>query len=121
MEDRISGWRRLPDPRRDPDVFPLSATPGQVAAPRPDGREFDLLVQGGTVLDPVTGRSGRFDVALSGGRVANVAPGIPSHLAAEVVDAHDAFVVPGLVDLHTHVFSPGTFWGVDPRAVAWRS
>ena len=73
------------------------------------------------MLDPVTGRSGRFDVALSGGRVAGVAPGIPSHLAAEVVDAHDAFVVPGLIDLHTHVFSPGTFWGVDPRAVAWRS
>ncbi len=96
-------------------------TPAQVTAPRPDGREFDLLVQGGTVLDPVTGRSGRFDVALSGGRVASVAPGIPSHLAAEVVDAHDAFVVPGLIDLHTHVFSPGTFWGVDPRAVAWRS
>ena len=73
------------------------------------------------MLDPVTGRSERLDVGLAGGRVARVAPGIPSHLGAEVVDAHGAFVVPGLIDLHTHIFSPGTFWGVDPRTVAWRS
>lgn len=73
------------------------------------------------LLDPVTGRSERLDVGLAGGRVARVAPGIPSHLGAEVVDAHGAFVVPGLIDLHTHIFSPGTFWGVDPRTVAWRS
>jgi len=72
----------------------------------PDGRPtFDLLVQGGELLDPGTGLSGRYDVAVKEGRVASVAPDLPRHLAAEVVDARGCIVVPGLVDLHTHLFS----------------
>jgi dihydroorotase len=93
-----------------------------LSAPAPEnGRKYDLLVRGGNVVDPATGTSGSYDVAVAGGRVAEVAPEVPSHLAAEVVDATGAFVVPGLIDLHAHVFCPGTFWGVDPRPVAWRS
>jgi dihydroorotase len=79
------------------------------------------LVRGGEVVDPATGRRGLNDVALADGRIARVAPGIARELAAEVVDARGCLVLPGLVDLHTHVFSSATFWGVDPRPVAWRT
>jgi dihydroorotase len=99
----------------------LSAAPVD-ERPSPDGRpRFDLLVQGGELVGPGTGRSGRYDVAVKEGRVASVAPDIPRHLAAEVVDARGCIVVPGLVDLHTHLFFGGTYWGVDPRPVAWRT
>jgi dihydroorotase len=60
-------------------------------------------------------------VGVKEGRVASVAPEIPRHLAAEVVDARGCIVVPGLVDLHTHLFFGGTYWGVDPTPVAWRT
>jgi dihydroorotase len=90
--------------------------------PSPDGRPtFDLLVVGGELVSPGTGRSGRHDVGVKEGRVASVAPEIPLHLAAEVVDARGCIVVPGLIDLHTHVFFGGTYWGVDPTPVAWRT
>jgi dihydroorotase len=82
---------------------------------------FDLVVKGGELIDPGTGRSGRYDLGVSGGRLASVAPDIPGHLATDVVDANGCIVVPGLVDLHTHVFFGGTYWGVDPTPVAWRT
>jgi dihydroorotase len=92
--------------------------------PRPrrgDGPLFDLLVRGGEVIDPGNGPRRRCDVALADGRIARVAPDIETKLATEVVDAGGGIVVPGLVDLHTHVYFSATFWGVDPRPVAWRT
>jgi dihydroorotase len=88
---------------------------------REKGEMFDVLVRGGHVMDPVTGRSERLDIAVVGGKIADAAPELPVHQAGDVVDAEGAFVVPGLIDLHTHLFSPGTFWGVDPAPTAWRT
>jgi dihydroorotase len=88
----------------------------------PEGRAtFDLVVAGGELVGPGPGRSGRYDVAVTDGRVASLAPDIPRRLAAQVVDARGCIVVPGLIDLHTHLFFGGTFWGVDPTPVAWRT
>ncbi len=72
-------------------------------------------------MDPGTGRTGFYDVAVKKGLVASVAPHISPILAAEAIDARGCIVVPGLVDLHTHLFFGGTFWGVDPTPVAWRT
>ncbi len=99
----------------------MSTEAGRLSPTGENGPLFDLVVRGGRVVDPVTGRLGRFDVAIAGGVVADIAPAIPGDLATGVVDAKGALVVPGLVDLHTHIFSPGTFWGVDPGPTAWRS
>ena len=35
---------------------------------------YDLVLSGGTVIDPSTGRNGRFDVAIAGGKIAAVEP-----------------------------------------------
>ncbi|MFC6021973.1 amidohydrolase/deacetylase family metallohydrolase [Plantactinospora solaniradicis] len=87
------------------------------------GREagWDLLLTGGELLDPGSGRTGRHDVAVRNGRIAMVAPRLPRDDAAEVTDVTGRLVTPGLVDLHSHVYPGATYWGIDPDPVAWRS
>lgn len=79
---------------------------------------YDLLIRGGRLLDPAAGRDGRYDVALAGGKVARVAPDIPLESAREIVDARGLLVVPGLVDLHTHIYWGASALAVDPWALA---
>ena len=82
---------------------------------------FDLLIRGGTLVDPSTGRDGAFDVADHHGRVAAVDAVIPADSAARVIDAAGSIVTPGLVDLHTHVFRGVGYFGIDADSVASRS
>jgi dihydroorotase len=82
---------------------------------------FDLVVRGGHVIDPLENRDGLFDVALQAGRVAAVETRIPPEMAARSVDASGMLVLPGLIDLHTHVFHRFTYWGVDPDSLAYDS
>lgn len=67
---------------------------------------YDLVLAGGTVIDPASGLHDRRDVGISGGRIAAIEPSISGADAGEVIDATGAFVLPGLVDLHVHVY-PG--------------
>lgn len=73
--------------------------------------QFDLLIKGGHVIDPKNQINAIMDVAIADGKIAQVAADIPSDQANTVVDARGLYVVPGLVDIHTHVFS-----GTDPDA-----
>lgn len=66
--------------------------------------EYNLLIKGGRVIDPRNGIDGIMDVAIADGKVALVAPDIARERAARVADATGLFVVPGLIDLHAHVF-----------------
>ncbi|OGW91753.1 MAG: dihydroorotase, partial [Omnitrophica bacterium RIFCSPHIGHO2_02_FULL_63_14] len=65
-----------------------------------------LLIKGGHVVDPANGRDGRFDILIDRGLIADVRPSIPANGAA-TIDASKKLVVPGLVDLHTHLRQPG--------------
>jgi dihydroorotase len=71
-------------------------------APEP---RYDLLLAHGRVIDPATGRDGLFDVAVTAGRIAKIAPEIAPDRATKVIDVTGLVVTPGLVDLHTHVFA----------------
>ena len=64
------------------------------------------LIRNGHVIDPATGRDGRFDLLIERGKIAAVEREIPLN-GARVVDAVGQLVVPGLVDLHTHLRQPG--------------
>src|SRR5918995_249134 len=66
--------------------------------------EFDLLIRNGHVIDPKNGVDAVMDVAVAGGKIARVAAGINPALAKRVADATGLFVVPGLIDIHSHVF-----------------
>ena len=74
---------------------------------------YDLLVKGGTVVDPSQGLHAVRDVALRNGKVAAVEPSIAGE-AGEVVDASGLIVAPGLLDLHVHVFWGVSHFGIDP-------
>ena len=74
---------------------------------------YDLLIKGGTVIDPSQGLNDVRDVALSGDRVAALGVGIAESQAAEVMDAAGLIVVPGLLDLHVHSFWGVSHYGVD--------
>ena len=65
---------------------------------------YDLLIKGGTVIDPSQSLNGPNDVAVQDGLIARIAPGIASEEATRVVDVRGKMVVPGLIDLHTHVY-----------------
>jgi dihydroorotase len=73
----------------------------------------DVVISGGRVIDPATGRDGLMDVAITAGQISAVAPRLPPHPAATVIDASGMIVCPGLIDLHTHVFGWATGFGVD--------
>ncbi len=76
-----------------------------------------LLVRGGHLVDPVSGRDGLFDVLIEHGRVVGVgSPGSldPAQLAmpgmgsdVPVIDARGLIVAPGFVDMHVHLREPG--------------
>jgi len=80
--------------------------PGQITPnfqPGP-GQKFDLLIKGGEVIDPSQTLRGRRDVAIHNGRIAAVEADIPPERAAQLLEAKNHIVVPGLVDMHSHVF-----------------
>ena len=64
---------------------------------------WDLLLAGGTVFDGNGGPPVRQDVAISNGRVVARGVDLPADQAVEVVDATGRWVLPGLLDIHTHV------------------
>ncbi len=69
------------------------------------GPRYDVLVKGGHVIDPKSNISKLLDVAISGGKIARIAPGIPASDAKTLVDAAGLYVTPGLIDIHAHVYA----------------
>jgi len=75
---------------------------------------YDLLLKGGTVIDPAQDLRGALDVAVEDGKIARVAANIPKSEARRVIDVLGKTVTPGLIDLHTHVFDGVAANGVHP-------
>ena len=66
---------------------------------------YDLLIQGGHVIDPRNGISAVQDVGIQGGKIAAVAPHLDPKDALKTVSAAGLYVTPGLVDIHVHVYT----------------
>ena len=75
-------------------------------APRPATLPaYDLILQGGHLLDDRNHIDGIFDVAIKEGKIAKVAKHIASSDALKTVDVKGLYVTPGLIDIHVHVYS----------------
>ena len=65
-----------------------------------------LIITGGRLFDPATGRDEVADLLVEDGRIAGTGRGLP-RAGARVLDAEGLLVVPGLVDIHVHLREPG--------------
>jgi len=86
-------------------LFLATLASAQAARAQP----YQLLIKGGHVIDARNGIDEVRDVAIQDGKIAAVAVNLKESDAKLVVPARGLYVVPGLVDIHTHVFH-----GVDP-------
>jgi dihydroorotase len=66
---------------------------------------YDLLLKGGHVIDAKNNINSVQDVAIKDGNIAAVGPDLQADQATIVVDAKSLYVVPGIVDIHVHVFA----------------
>ena len=68
------------------------------------GQEYDLLIKNGHVIDPKNNIDTIKDVAVANGRILKIDYDISPTQSKKTVDATGLYVVPGLIDIHTHVF-----------------
>jgi len=77
-------------------ILPLSCALAQ---------DYDLLLQGGHVIDGKNRINAVRDVAIKDGKIAEVAAAIDPAKAHKVVNVAGLYVAPGLVDIHVHVYA----------------
>ncbi|GAB4023420.1 amidohydrolase/deacetylase family metallohydrolase [Spirosoma koreense] len=69
-----------------------------------EAQQYTLLIKGGRLIDPKNNIDAQMDVAITDGKITQVAKSIDPKLARQVVDAKGMLVTPGLIDIHGHVF-----------------
>jgi dihydroorotase len=82
---------------------------------------YDLILRRGHVIDPSQKLDAVTDLAFSGGKVAQIGPGLKADAETDVHDLSGFIVTPGLIDLHTHVYWGGTSLGIDAEDFCRRS
>jgi dihydroorotase len=78
--------------------------------------KFDLVIKGGEVLDPSQNLRGKRDIGMRYGVIEAIEADIPAARANRVMNVAGRLVVPGLIDLHSHVYTTGI--GIPPDELA---
>jgi dihydroorotase len=73
---------------------------------------FDLVIRGGEVIDPSAGLHAQRDIGIRWGRIAAVEASIAPDRSAQSIDASGKLVLPGLIDLHAHVYPQASALGL---------
>ena len=81
----------------------------------------DLLLKGGEVIDPSQDIRAKLDVAVTDGVISAVASDIDPSGAARVINVNGNIVIPGMIDLHTHVYEGINQNGINPDLAGVRS
>ncbi len=90
----------------------MSGLAASVQAAMGPNDKFDLVIKGGEVLDPSQKLRARRDIGIRFGIVEAVEADIPAARANRVMNASGRVVVPGLIDLQSHVYTTGI--GIPP-------
>lgn len=79
-------------------------------------RETSIVIRGGTILDGTGREPFEADIAIAGGRIAEI--GKVAARGAEEIDARGLIVTPGFVDIHTHYDAQAT-WSSRLTSSSW--
>ncbi len=85
-------------------LFAIAAI-AMAGTPLPAQEKYDLLLQGGHVIDPANQIDGMMDVAVDHHHIVSVAAHIDPALAVKTIDVTGLYVTPGLIDIHVHVYA----------------
>ncbi|MGY4314790.1 amidohydrolase family protein [Bradyrhizobium sp. JR3.5] len=89
-----------------------AAIAGPAAAAMGPDDKFDLVIKSGDVIDPSQSLRGKRDIGIRWGLIEAIEDEIPAARAAKTIDASGKLVMPGLVDLHCHVYPYGSAIGI---------
>ncbi len=64
-----------------------------------------ILIKKGKLYDPESGRTGLTDILISNGKIEKIAENISAD--GDIFEAEGSYIIPGMVDLHTHLREPG--------------
>jgi dihydroorotase len=102
--------------RRDFLALSTSAAAVGLAAPARGAMgpndKYDLVIRGGEVLDPSQSLRAKRDIGIRWGTIETVQETIPAERALKSIDASGKLVMPGLIDLHCHVYPYGSAIGI---------
>lgn len=80
-----------------------SKRPGLFSAPKGVGPRLAIVIKNGRVLTITKGTIEGGTVLIEGGKIKAVGKDVPVPAGAEVVDASGKWVMPGLIDAHSHI------------------
>ncbi|MHC2336368.1 amidohydrolase family protein [Bradyrhizobium sp. USDA 4454] len=89
-----------------------AAIAGPAAAAMGPDDKFDLVIKSGDVIDPSQSLRGKRDIGIRWGLIEGIEDEIPAARASKIIDASGKLVMPGLVDLHCHVYPYGSAIGI---------
>jgi dihydroorotase len=75
---------------------------------------YDLVIKGGMIIDPASSVCEKKDLAITRGKIDDVAQKISDGNSRHVIDARGMIVTPGLIDIHTHTAYGVTRFSIDP-------
>lgn len=78
--------------------------------------DYDILIRGGTVIDPSQSLQATVDVGIRGTSIAAIGADLAG-TASHIVDARGLLVTPGLIDLHVHVYHGHMALGLEPDSL----
>lgn len=73
----------------------------------------DLLIKNGTILTVTQGKMVNADILIQGGIITGMGPGLEAPEGIKVVDVSGKYIMPGIIDTHTHVALSATNEGTE--------
>ena len=127
------GGRRAPTPALTPAPNGADADQDSAAAPRPSDAELRsrigpsyrgpyrddpvTLIRNATILTITNGTIENGSILIRDGRIARVGTDISTPRGAQVIDASGQYVMPGIVDAHSHIAGGGNEGSVSVSAM----
>src|SRR5207248_5079466 len=86
----------------------LTATAANAQQPGATAKAGPTLIKNATVLTVTKGKLENTDLLLQNGKIAQIGKNLAAPAGAQVIDATGKYVMPGIIDPHSHAMSDAT-------------